>query len=100
MNESLRQIQKYRRVFITVLVVMNLIALGVAALDRSWGALGIAVIYGPLMNGLLGFISLVFTVRLIGENVRSHIVLSIVSPLLAITVDYLIINSLPLHGGC
>ena len=39
--------------FLAAVVLVNLIAVWLAWKDRSWGALGIALLYGPIANGAM-----------------------------------------------
>jgi hypothetical protein len=42
----------FQRWFLAGLIVANAATFGIAEFDRSWTAFGIAMIYGPIMNGI------------------------------------------------
>lgn len=49
----------FQRWFLTSLLIANGVALGLAELDRSWIAFGIAVVFGPILNGLFLLVGLI-----------------------------------------
>ena len=89
-------------VFITVVVLANLLALGAAWQDKSWGALWIAIVGGPILNGvfaLVGLIAMPFLRRQRSQfSVWRHVVLSLGVPIAAIAIDAGVIFSMGLHG--
>jgi hypothetical protein len=90
-------------VFVLVIVLANLIALGAAWQDRSWGALGIALVYSPMFNGMLALIGLVAIPFLRRYRLKflvwRHVALSLGVPIAAIVIDFIIICSMGIHGG-
>jgi hypothetical protein len=85
-----------------VVLVANGLLLAVAASDRSWGALGIAIMIGPITNGILLLLSLacipVVKSGAAGASVGSYLAVAIGLPLAAIPIDFFIIGSMGLHG--
>jgi len=72
-----------------------------AAEDRSWGALGIMILYGPIANGVLMLASLACTPlarRFSGASATFHVLTSILLPIGAAMVDGVIIFGMDLHG--
>ncbi len=87
------------------LIVVSLVNAGlllVAAQDRSWLAWGIAMLWGPVANGVLSMFSLLCLSRVIaaaqGARVLPYVLAAILLPLVAIVADILIIASLGVHG--
>jgi hypothetical protein len=80
---------------------LNLIAVLIAWLDRSWTAAGIAILWGPALN-----VCLIFGAQAViprarqhqGFSLGKHLAISIVVPGVAAVLDYLIIISMTLHG--
>ena len=92
---------RFALTFVIVVGIANLLALGVAWQDRSWGALAIAVIYGPILNGIFALIGLLATAFLRRNDQFSiwrHVVLSLGVPIAAASIDAFIIFSMGLHG--
>lgn len=75
--------------------------LAMAASDRSWGALGIAIMFGPITNGILLLLSLACTpvvkASAIGTSIGPYLATAICLPLAAIPIDFFIIKSMGLH---
>lgn len=87
---------------VCVVVAANAVLIYWAAKDRSWGAMGIMIMIGPLVNAAIALVSvalfpLVRRVSL-GAIVSPYIVTSIVVPIAAIIVDAVCILSMGLHG--
>jgi hypothetical protein len=85
-----------------VILVANGLLLGIAAADRSWGALGIAIMIGPITNGVLLVLSLACVPMVksaaAGASIGSYLVVGIGLPLAAIPIDFFLIGSMGLHG--
>ena len=92
----------FRMIFLAAVAVVNGIALWLAWKDRSWGALGIAVLYGPITNGVLALASL-FAIPFLKArdpflSVSNHAALSLAIPTVAGLVDAAVIFSMGLRG--
>ena len=88
-------------VFVCVVVVLNLFALGAAWQDKSYGALAIAILYGPIGNILLALFALVAIPLLRRKpsfSMARHLAFSCGAPACAIVVDFVVIFSMGLHG--
>lgn len=88
-------------VLLTVEIVVNGALLIYAASDRSWGAFGIMIFFGPLAN----FIAIAVSLALIPivrrtsrESLGLYTLLAFVVPTLAIFADWIIIPMMGLHG--
>jgi hypothetical protein len=85
-----------------VALIANATLVSWAASDRSWGALGIMVMIGPITNGVLALLSLPFIpiVRRIshGASVVPYVLTGVLIPIGAVLVDAACILSLDLHG--
>lgn len=87
--------------FVCLVIVLNLGAILVAWLDRSWLAIGIAMLWGPALN-----MCLLFSAQLViprakqhqGFSLGQHQTISIAVPGVAALLDYIIIVSMDLHG--
>jgi hypothetical protein len=94
---------RFGMVFVVVVVAVNLLALGAAWQDRSWGALMIAVVVGPALNGVLALVGLAATPFLRRRRspfpVRRHVAFSLGVPIAAIVIDFFAIASMGVHGG-
>ena len=85
---------------VAVLAVLNLGLLALAAADRSWVAVGVALIYGPLAN-LIAATILFFWSSRVGALARTDVRRAVLLFLLAFTaivVDFLVVGSLHVHG--
>ncbi len=94
---------RFRRLrgFFYVVVGLNVVAIVIALIDRSWLAVGIAILGAPIMNGLLALISLAVIrgmTRQAGLSLLGHIGLSIGGSAIAAVIDYFLILAMPLHG--
>jgi hypothetical protein len=80
----------------------NGLLLAIAASDRSWGALGIGIMVGPITNGVLLLLSLacipIVKSGAAGASIGPYVAASIGLPLLAVPIDFFIIGSMGLHG--
>ena len=82
-------------------LALNAVLVAAAAEDRSWGALGIMILYGPIANGVLMLASLACTPlarRFSGASATFHVLTSILLPIGAAMVDGVIIFGMDLHG--
>jgi hypothetical protein len=87
--------------FVFFVIFLNLLAIIIAATDRSIGALTIAMIWGPAVNVLLALSSLM-AIPVLRRRQRMfspgrHLALSICVPLAAIVTDGVVIFSMDLH---
>jgi hypothetical protein len=89
-------------VVIVATVIVNLFLICSAWADKSWGALGIALIFGPAANGIILVCSMIGipVVRTLaeGSSVAPYVLTGICSPLIAIAIDWAAIFAMPLHG--
>ena len=94
-----RNRSRFGMVFLLVVVVLNALAILLAWQDGSWGALGIAMAYGPMMNGLLALAALI-AIPLVMQpfSIWRYLALSIAVPATAIWIDAAIIFRMDLHG--
>jgi hypothetical protein len=73
-----------------------------AALDRSWGALGILIMIGPITNGVIALATFAssFLLRWFagGASVALYLYAGMLLPLAAILVDATCILCMGLHG--
>ena len=87
--------------FICVVIGLNLLALLVAWRDRSWIAMGVAVIWGPALNASL-FLGALLAIRRakqhLGFSLGKHLLISLAVAAVAVLLDYVIIMSMHLHG--
>ncbi len=84
-----------------VVAIINIPLLLVAASDKSWGAFWIAVMYGPIANGVLALISITCTPwmrRATGVPATYHALMSLLIPTAAAIADFYLIFSMNLHG--
>jgi hypothetical protein len=84
------------------LTLLNLIALGWAWLDHSWGAIAIAFFLGPGINGLLAFFAILYLYdasQFPGFSAWKYCLTYIGFPLAMIVVVWLAVGMMPLHGG-
>ncbi|HKV11664.1 MAG TPA: hypothetical protein VJ725_26195 [Thermoanaerobaculia bacterium] len=92
----------FRIAFLALVAVVNGIALWLAWKDRSWGALGIALLYGPIANGALALTSLLAIPFLKARDpflsVSNHTALSLAIPTVAGLIDAAVILSMDLRG--
>lgn len=101
------QRMKKRSVWLAVAVggifaAANIFLLTLAAKDRSWGAMGIAIFGGPVINFILCVFSLccssLIRMALGGGSTRMHKSTSILTPIGFIAFDLVAIFSMDLHG--
>jgi hypothetical protein len=85
-----------------VAILVNGLLLGVGAADRSWGAFGIAIVIGPITNGVMLLVSAacVFFVKTGATEgwIATYLATCVALPLAAIPLDYYAIGSMGLHG--
>lgn len=86
--------------YATVVVLANLVAILAANQERSWGALGFALFFGPIANLLAAASGTALLVLKRGPNfsVDGPMVLTWLLPLGFIVVDAAVIFALPSHG--
>jgi hypothetical protein len=85
-----------------VVVVANSLLLRSAAADQGWGALGIAVMVGPLTNAVIAAVALacIPLVRRLGGGtpVGMYGWWAAILPIGAILFDWVAVSSMSLHG--
>jgi hypothetical protein len=85
-----------------VVIAVNAMLLTWANGDRSWGAMAIAIGYGPIANAFLALLSLAFIplVRHVsrGAPVLIYVLTPLLLPVTATVSDFLLIGTLPMHG--
>lgn len=90
-----------RRWMMTV-VSLNVFAVVAAWMDQSWGAFGIAILWGPILNAILVLVPLLtewqWRPRYQADLARPYVFAAILSPILLAIVDFLLISLVPLHG--
>lgn len=83
-------------VFGALVLVGNLLILAAAWRDRSWGALAMAITYGPMLNGALlisGLVAIPFLKRRRQHfSTGQHLALTVAVPITAIVADFMIIR--------
>jgi len=94
---------KIGMVIVTVAVLtINASLIVMANADRSWGAFAIAIMFGPIANGIILLTSLV-CVLVVKKGatagwMTAYALISSLLPLAAIIVDFRIIARMPLQG--
>src|SRR4051794_29820454 len=82
-------------------VVANGVLVGIAASDRSYLALGVAIMAGPITNGVIFLLSLacipLLKIRGAGPAL-GYLGASMILPIAAVVLDFMIIKSMSLHG--
>jgi hypothetical protein len=87
--------------YVTLVVLANLVILGLAWQDKSWGAFAIAMVWGPIANGVLLLVGLLATVfrRRMGWRTSMFRGLPMeLLPIFAIGLDFWIIMNMGLSG--
>ena len=83
-------------------IATNGILVARAAADRSWGALYIMLVVGPIANGLIMLVSLALIplVRHLsrGAVVKPYVFTALLGPIAGIVMDGAIIMGIGLHG--
>lgn len=78
------------------------VALGIAELDRSWIAFGIAILWAPALNGVLLLVGVVATLRQKKRHptlpVAAFVLLTIGGPVIICAGVSALIFALGLHG--
>jgi len=85
---------------LAIVLVVNYSLVGLAADDKSWSALKIMIMTGPIANAAICPVSFALTplvLRYSGGSLVPHVLASL-SPVAAIFVDGLFILSMGLHG--
>lgn len=90
--------------FVVTVIIVNAMALFVAWRDSGWGAIVIAVIVAPVLNGVLAVGSLCATPAVRRRSagwffLTLHILASLLIPALASGIDIFLIDQMPMHGG-
>jgi hypothetical protein len=89
-------------VFSALLLVGNILVLAAAWQDKSWGALWMAIVGGPILNGTLlisGLVAIPFLKRRRSHfSLARHLPLALGAPVAAAVADFFIIGSMGLHG--
>ncbi|MEW5977623.1 MAG: hypothetical protein AB1898_17655 [Acidobacteriota bacterium] len=89
---------RFELVFVVTVVLLNLFALGLAWYEQGWGAIAIAFVGSPLLNGVFVLVSLIALPVLRRRHrpfsVRRHLALSFGLPIAAIVIDALLIFSM------
>lgn len=85
----------------TALVVcLNIGAVLAAWKDQSYGAIGIALIFGPILNGFLVLISPLWRRREYQSDLAPSLAaVAALSPIPIALIDLLLILMMPLHGS-
>jgi hypothetical protein len=97
-----KQVRVATAVVAGIIILLNLFLVWTAVNDGGWGALGIAIMFGPMAN-LAGIIGALILARFVregcpGADLTFYYLASILLPIVAVAVDFVIISSLPLHG--
>jgi hypothetical protein len=82
-------------------ILVNIPLLVLAAMDRSWGALGIAIVVGPIVNVLVGLLLLAVSLSMkskTGFSTEQCFLMCAATTGGAVVLDFLIIFSMGLHG--
>jgi hypothetical protein len=86
-----------------IVILVNAGLLAAAASNRSWGAFGIAVVFGPITNGVLALVAgaCAPSVKRVsgGASVAVYVLVSILLPVVAILADFAITGSIGVHGS-
>ena len=98
-----RQVSLAAAVAAGVILLANGVLLALAYADRSWGALGIAFMIGPITNAVLAIAALA-CVRIVkrrsaGAPTTTYLLVSLLLPVLAIAADFFAIWSMGLRGS-
>ena len=85
------------------MIALNAQFIAWAAEDRSFTAIQISILVGPVSNVILLLVSLAVTPLLRrtvgGASVGLYKAVSIGLPLVAVMVDFVVIFAMPLHGS-
>lgn len=87
--------------FVLVVLVLNLMIVGAAWLDSSWGVLAIAFVFGPAANAILaiaGTIGFALLRKWTHPSLLADMSMTLLLPLLAMIVDVFVILSMDLRG--
>ena len=93
----------FRVAFTVAVAAWTAIAVGAAFADRSWGALAIAMVIGPSVNGVAALLGVVYIVvqrvRDVSFRWVGALVTVIASTLISTAVIYWSLLLIDLHGG-
>jgi hypothetical protein len=88
--------------FLALVAAGNCLILSAAWQDRSWGALWMAVVGGPILNGVLlisGLVAIPFLKRRRAKfSLGRHLALTLGLPIAAVVADFFVILRMGLHG--
>ncbi len=100
--EAIRRTNHQVQTAAMLVACMNLVLLWVAIDDKSWGAIGIAMLFGPLLNLSVAAALVAWASHgkiSIGARPSWQTILPFwLMPLLATVLDWVVIAQLPLHG--
>ncbi|QIF02138.1 hypothetical protein [Roseimicrobium sp. ORNL1] len=89
------------KAFVILVILVNLVILCLAWADRSWGAFFMAVVWGPIANGVLLLVGLLATVFRKRMGWRTSMIRGLpmaLLPIFAISLDVWIIMNMGLSG--
>lgn len=88
--------------FVVLVIAWTILAIYVANGDRSWGAFGIAIIYGPTVNGTIVLAAVIYGVLRKLANRQASVSVPILTVFLWAIVSCMVIFgaifSMDLHG--
>ncbi len=88
--------------FLGIVAVVNLVIVGIAAADRSWLAMGMALYIGPATNLVVLLALLVAALAMEIDYARSQrlilVAIALGAPIAAVVIDFCVIFSLGLRG--
>ena len=92
----------FGKAFVALVLIANLVILAVAWQDKSWAALWMGLLIGPILNGaflISGLVAIPFLRRRRASfRLGRHLALTIGLPVAAVVADLFIINSMGFHG--
>jgi hypothetical protein len=93
---------RYAIVVLGLTIVMtNAILLLLANGDRSWGAFGIGLLFGPMINATIAIVAVLLRPivrKRTGASTVAYSLLATVGPVAAAVIDFVTISSMRLHG--
>jgi peptidoglycan/LPS O-acetylase OafA/YrhL len=90
---------RFMAVYALVATCVTLYEYSFALQDRSWGALGVAIYWGPAINGVFALIGVVATCFLPRVDRKYALGLSVGLPIVLSVLLFLGVILLDLHGG-